>query len=204
MGPLWRFLCHLGHQSPASSASSGVSVKPSLIAATADETRNVVERDPLDRCCFVEFGRVTDMVGLRRPLDVEGQIDGAVRRVPGKKRCGGSGLPAGLLETLTCGSLRNGLTRVDPARRELPAPGVGDEPVPPDHQDAPLHDDERRRRLGGNAGHMVVEAIPRRRLDVDEAQRHPLGVIDRPFAVNGPFAGNGHDPTRGGNSPAGR
>jgi|MDTC01.1.fsa_nt_gb hypothetical protein len=30
MGPLWRLLRHCGHQSPANSASCGVSVKPSL------------------------------------------------------------------------------------------------------------------------------------------------------------------------------
>jgi len=164
--------------------------------ATADKTPSVVERDPLDRCCFVEFGRLTDMVGLRRPLDMEGQIDGAVRRVPRRKWCGGSGLPAVLLESITRGSLRDGFTWVDPARRKLPAPGVSDKPVAPDYQDAAIHNDERCRSRCGNAGHMVVEPLSLRRLDADEAQRLPLGAIDGPLAVNGPFASNGRGRTQ--------
>ena len=70
---------------------------------------------------------------------------------------------------------------------DLPAPGVGDEPVPPQQQHAPLgiaHEG-----AGGvrrRAQHVVLEALAARRLDVDEAQLHPVALVQRSFAVHRP------------------
>src|SRR6185312_17208684 len=97
----------------------------------------------------------------------------------------GAGPPARLLQRLARGRLGRRLALVDPAAGDLPAPGVGDEAMAPEEQDAALRVvDDRRRRLGRQPQDVVLEARAGRKLDVDEAEVHVLALVERPLAVD--------------------
>ena len=77
---------------------------------------------------------------------------------------------------------------VDAAGRDLPAPRVGREAVPPQQQDAGvclvLDDDAGRRRR--HADDVVLEPAAARQLHVDERQAHPVAVVQRSLAMDRP------------------
>ena len=98
--------------------------------------------------------------------------------------------PARLLQHFASRSHLVRLARINLARGHLPTPGVGDETMSPQKQHfgavhaLPVHDDP-----GGWRRHtydVMIEPGPPGHLDVGEVQAHPLAVVDRSFAMQGP------------------
>lgn len=98
--------------------------------------------------------------------------------------------PPGLFERLTSCGLLGALPRIDRAAGDLPSPGVGQEPVPPEHQDlAALANDHHAGGIGAS-NDFVVGVRTVRLLDVINPQRHPptrIHLAQR--AVRDPLAG---------------
>ena len=96
-----------------------------------------------------------------------------------------------------CAAWHRRFTRINPARRDLPTPRVGDEPMTPEQQHTAVrYVDDDTGGFGRHPQHMVVEPRATGKFDVDECQTHPLAVVDRPLAVHGPthvddYAGTG-------------
>jgi hypothetical protein len=114
------------------------------------------------------------VLGIRRGEQVEELVARPVGRVVRRERRERAGPPPCLLEHLTRGRGDRRLARLDLPGRDLPAPRVGDEPVPPQQQHAALrvvHDDAGG--LVGHVHHVVLEPVAAGDLDVGEAARTP-------------------------------
>ena len=118
---------------------------------------------------------------------VEHLVGRAVVGRIGAQAAQGTGPPAGLLDRLPHGGLLGRLSRFDAARRDLPAPRVGDEAVPPDEQHPTVWvaDDRPGRRLWV-ANDVVVEPLAARDLDVHQHEPEPLRVVEGPLTVDRP------------------
>ena len=81
------------------------------------------------------------------------------------------------------------LALVHVAARKLPAPAVRDEPVPPHQQHPVLGVDERGHRGRLQLGHMGLEALAVRKLNIRQEEANPLVVVDDPLAVDEPGTG---------------
>ena len=119
--------------------------------------------------------------------DVEHLVGDPVRRLEPHERPQRTRLPTGLLERLARRRRDRRLVVLDAAGRDLPAPRVGDEPVPPQQQHAALgiaHDGARR--VARHADDVMLEALAVGDLDVDEHEAHPLALVEAPLAVHRP------------------
>ena len=84
------------------------------------------------------------------------------------------------------GNARIRLAGIDAPGRDLPSPGVGDEPVPPEQQDAPVGvEDHRSRRLVRHAYDVMFEPPPARYLDVVLAAIAPDGQCHNRLGLAG-------------------
>ena len=77
------------------------------------------------------------------------------------------------------------LAGVDLANGDLPAPGAGDEPVPPQQQDALIADSDAAR-AGRGADQPVIQVAAVRQFDVGEADVKPLVFVEVLLTVHGP------------------
>src|SRR6266566_1344845 len=87
--------------------------------------------------------------------------------------------PAGLLLTFTAGSVDGQFAVVDLADRNLPAPGIGDEAVPPHQQDALSIIDHDAARTWRRADDAMLQMPTIRKLHVSDPDVEPLIVVQR-------------------------
>src|SRR5581483_3360886 len=156
------------------------------LAALRDPA-HVRDLHPLDPLGLAGVGRLADVGRAVGEVDVEALIGQPVGRLVGDEVAQRAGRPTGLLDRLAGGGLLGRLAGLDAAGGDLPAPGVGDEPVTPEQQQPAVgvvHDGP-----GGLVGHphdVVLESLPAGQLDVDEHEPHPFTVVDGPFPVHRP------------------
>jgi hypothetical protein len=123
-----------------------------------------------------------------RAEGVERLVADPVRRLPDAERLElAERPPARLLQALAHGAGRRLLPLVDPPGRNLPAPRVRDEAVPPQQEDpARRIVDHAGRRRTRQAHQVVLEALAVGQLDVRERERDPGARVDDSLAVYGP------------------
>src|SRR5262249_39548262 len=131
-------------------------------------------RHPLDALGLTRVGRFTDVPCAVGDVAVEREVAHATRRGVRHEELQWPGLPAGLFERLPARTVPRRPPRVEPAGRYLPTPGVGDESVAPQQQDASVRvvDDD----AGGGidrAHDVMLEPAAVRYLDVGERQSEP-------------------------------
>jgi DNA-binding XRE family transcriptional regulator len=152
--------------------------------ALADQPKDRAHRNPADPAGLFSVGRLADVLRAAAHVQLVRGIHHADHRLEGDQMGEWSRAPAGLLLDLTGCRRRAVLTLVHDATRQLPAPRVADEPVPPQHQHLVVIVEHGGDRDPLQAHDMVLEPAPIRRLDVDQRQPHPRVVVDGPLTID--------------------
>src|ERR1017187_4580927 len=153
--------------------------------AAADQVGHLGERNPADVVGLEVVFWETDALGPVGEVDVVDRVGDSRCRLDAQQRGERAGAPAGLLLGFPgCGG-SGILARVDLADGDLPAPGAGDEPVPPQQQDAPVPDGDAAR-AGRGADQPVLQVAAVGQLDIGEADVEPLVLVEGLLAVHGP------------------
>src|ERR1700687_3627743 len=175
---------HLAELEEPQKRGQGVTV---LDLPSPDQRRQLCDGHPLDAVGLARVRRLPNVLGAVRPVDVEPLVQESVRGKVGEELGHRPGPPAGLLQRLPLARRHRVLIRLDAPGRDLPAPGVGDEAVPVDQQNPISVDRHDARGVARHAHHVVLEAVATRYLDVDECERDPGALVDRPLAVDYPL-----------------
>src|SRR5436190_14595476 len=145
------------------------------------------DRHPLDALGFVGVDRFTDLLGALGQEQDEAFVGHATHRRRLAQVLQRSRPPSCLFQHLAGGARLGRLTRLESPGRDLPAPGVGDESVPPHEQQAPARVVRDHSGRGQPASdRVVIEPAAVRELDVGQADRYPVAFVHGPFAVHRP------------------
>lgn len=152
--------------------------------ALADQFKDRAHRDPADAPGFFLVGRLADVLRAAAHIQLVRGVHHADHRLERDQMRECLGAPAGLLLDLPDRRGRAVFSLVHDPAGEFPPPGVINEPVAPQHQHLVVIVEDGSDRDPLQPHHVVLEAAPVRRLDVDQRQPHPRVVIDGPLTVD--------------------
>lgn len=152
----------------------------------AHQVKHRRQRHPFDPARFLDIGRFTDQLRPMSQIQLVRTVHHADHRLERQQVGHCLGPPSGLFLDLTSRRSRTILALVHDAARQLPAPLISHEPMPPQHQHPISIIDNRRDRHPLQPDHVMLETPTARRLHIDLDQSHPRVLIQRPLPEHAP------------------
>ena len=144
----------------------------------------VVSRHPVDAGELLQVRGFADLLGGLGEVDLVRRVDHAGHRLERQEMLDGVGHPACLFHHLAHGSIGGCLAGIQNSARQLPAPLIRRESMPPEHQHLVLIVKHDRQHYGLQPNNVMLEPLPARRLDIHERQLDPRIVVDGPLTVD--------------------